>query len=574
VRIHRLASGWPQAVDGNGRFETAISWAIVAFCGAVQAIAHRFYVNPDGVSYLNMSDAYTRGDWAGAVNTYWSPLYPWLIGVARRVYAWPAYWESSVVHGINFAIYLASYACFRFMLRELTRYQRERKKTEPDVYVIEWSHGWEFIFAHALFLWSALILIGVSIVTPDMMIAAEVYLLVGLMLRILHGGIGFSYPILIGGLLGLSYLTKAVMFPIGMLAIVCTGWGRASGRWTYVHRIVCILSFLIVATPQVIAMSRAVGRPSFGENGKIAYALYVNAYSGYWAGTPPGSGRPLHPVRQLLSNPPVYEFATSDSSSSYPFWDKPGYWLEGIRPHFNLAQQVLATQRELSAYASGFATLLPGAIILLLMGLPEKRANFLGICILAVGVLALYALVHIEWRLVAPWAVVLFLACASSVAFRDDFSARVGARAVLGGLSLWYLLITGNAVRRAAVATALALAGKGAPHQYWTVASAVQSLGVKKGQRVASIGRSSESYWARLAGVQIALEIPVYLSERYWTLDAADRNKVHQVFIEHGAKVIVASNPPAGGGGGWIRLGESAFYGFPLTPRPGVTNRP
>lgn len=76
---------------------------------------------------------------------------------------------------------------------------------------------------------------------------------------------------------------------------------------------------------------------------------------------------------------------------------------------------------------------------------------------------------------------------------------------------------------------------------------------------------SSESYWARLASVQISLEVPPQVSNRYWILDADGRSRVHKVFTDHGATMIVASFPPAEGGPGWIRLGASAFYGFPLT---------
>jgi len=560
------------AVFAKPRFRTAITWAIVVVCGAVQAIASRFYVNPDGVSYLNMSDAYMRGDWGAAVNTYWSPLYGWLIGTIHRIYPWPMYWESSIVHAINFAIYLASYFCFRFMLRELTEYQREKKKTDPRVYFIDWTQGWEFVFAHVAFLWAALIMIGLSLVTPDMLLAAEVYLIVGLMLRILRGRPGLGYPILLGALLGLSYLTKAVMFPIAFLVIACTGIGKAAVRWTHLQRAVCTLSFLAVAAPQVIAMSREVGRPSFGENGRVAYALYVNVYDQYWTGGPPERGTPAHSMRQVLSNPPVYEFATGDASSSYPFWDKPAYWLQGMRPEFNLSQQIIATQRELSGYAAGFATLFLGAIILMLMRIPGRRLDLLGICIVAAGVFALYALVHSESRLVAPWTVVLFLGLASSAAFRDDSSSRAGIRAVLAALALWHLVLTANGVRRAAV-EARALIGNGPPHEYWTVASALRKLGLQRGQKVAAIGRASESYWARLAGVQIAMEIPPQVSDRYWILDAEGRSRVHKALTDHGAAMIVASYPPAGGGPGWIRLGSSAFYGFPLTQLPGGTDR-
>jgi hypothetical protein len=555
------------------RVQTAISWSVVVTFGALQAFAGRFYVNPDGVSYLNISDAYTRGDWAGAVNTYWSPLYPLIIGLTRRLFAWPMYWESSIVHTINFAIYLASYACFRLMLRELTQYQREKKTSDSDAYFIDWTRGWELVFAHVVFLWSALFLIRVSLVSPDMLLAAEVYLIVALVLRILRGNSGFSAAILLGALLGVSYLTKAVMFPISFLVIACTGWRMAKGRWSNVHRAVCALSFLAVSSPQIVAMSREVGRPSFGENGRVAYALYVNRYDQYWTGTPPERGKPAHAMKQVLTNPPIFDFATDDPSSSYPFWDKPAYWLQGMKPRLSLSDQMIATQRELGTYASGFATLFLGAVILVLMRLPGRRAGLLGICTVAFGVFVLYALVHTEWRLVAPWGVVLFLGVASSIAFRDDVSSRVGVRAVLAALAVWHLVLTASVVRLALVEIS-GLGGHTQVHEYWTVASALQQLGLKRGEKVASIGRSSESYWARLAGVQIALEIPPQVSNRYWILDAMGRSKVNKVLTDHGATMIVASYPPAGGGPGWVRLGSSAFYGLPLAVRPGVGDRP
>lgn len=555
------------------RFRSAAAWVVVAFCGAVQALAHRFYVQPDGVSYLNLSDAYARGDWAAAVNTFWSPVYPWIFGAVHRLYEWPMYWESSIVHAINFAIYLASYACFRFMLRELTLYQQEKKKDSPAAYFIDWTHGWEFVVAHMLFLWSALLLIGLAVVSPDMMIAAEVYLIVGLMLRVLGRRPGMRYPILLGLLLGLGYLTKAVMFPIAFLVIACTAWGTAKARWTHLATAVCTLSFLVVAAPQLIAMSREVGRPSFGENGTINYALYVNGYDQYWTGTPPGRGIPAHPIRRLMENPTVYEFATNDASSSYPFWDKPAYWLQGFTPHFNFSEQITAIRLVTSYYAATFATFVLVGAILVLMRVPDRRFDLLGICIASAGVFALYALVHAEGRYLGPWTVSLFLAVASGAQFRDDISSRGATRAVFVALALWYGLVIANVVQRATAETARVLAGHGASHEYWTVASELRKLGLQRGQRVASIGPSSQSYWARLAGVQIAMEIPLDAADQYWILDAAGRSRIEKVFTDHGAKMAVAIFPPAGGGPGWIRLGSSAFYALPLTQLPSASSR-
>lgn len=572
VRRISAARAKVSAVGRAGRGRSAAAWTLVISSGALQVAARRFYVNPDGVSYLNLSDAYTRGDWAGAVNTYWSPLYPFIIGATRRVFPWPMYWESSITHLINLSIYLASYACFRMMLREVTAYQREKQAADPKSYYIDWAGSWEFALAHVLFLWSALILINLRLVTPDMLLAAEVYLIVLLMVRILRGRAGIWTAVLLGAVLGASYLTKAVMFPVAFLVIACTGWGRANAQWTNMRRVVCALTFLAISAPQVVAVSREVGRPSFGENGRIAYALYVNHYNEYWLGSPPERGQATHPMKLLLVNPPVFEFASNNASSSYPRWDEPAYWLEGIKPRFSPGQQSMALQREIGTYAEGFAILFVGAVILALMQVSPTRLDFLGISIVAVGVFLLYALVHAEWRFVAAWGVVLFMALTSSRPFRDDASTRAGIKAVLIALTAWHLAVTANGLKIAVVEIA-GLAADRAPHEHWMVASAAQQLGLKRGDKVASIGRSSDSYWARLVGAQISLEIPPQVSSYYWTLDEAGRDRVHQLFIDHGATVVVASNPAAGGGPGWVRLGTSAFYGLPLTPLARVGNR-
>ena len=56
----------------------------------------RHYVNPDGLSYIDMGEAYIRGDWDMAINTYWSPLYAWLIGITLFIIKPSPYWEASV----------------------------------------------------------------------------------------------------------------------------------------------------------------------------------------------------------------------------------------------------------------------------------------------------------------------------------------------------------------------------------------------------------------------------------------------------------------------------------------------
>ena len=63
----------------------AAAWVVLLLVAGFQAWATRFYPTPDGVSYLDLSDAVLRGDFGELLNGYWSPLYPVLVGLGRRL---------------------------------------------------------------------------------------------------------------------------------------------------------------------------------------------------------------------------------------------------------------------------------------------------------------------------------------------------------------------------------------------------------------------------------------------------------------------------------------------------------
>src|ERR1700730_9795316 len=66
-------------LDWYQRHATAAWLAVAVLLGSVQALAFRYTMNPDGIAYLDMGDAYVRGDWATAIRSHWSPLYAWLV---------------------------------------------------------------------------------------------------------------------------------------------------------------------------------------------------------------------------------------------------------------------------------------------------------------------------------------------------------------------------------------------------------------------------------------------------------------------------------------------------------------
>src|SRR6516162_5788630 len=95
-------------------------WALAIVLGLSQAWSWRFYIEPDGVSYIEIAHAYIQHDYAHAVNAYWSPLYSWLLALVIWFGHVPEYREATSLHLLNFFVYLLSVASFAFFFQELT----------------------------------------------------------------------------------------------------------------------------------------------------------------------------------------------------------------------------------------------------------------------------------------------------------------------------------------------------------------------------------------------------------------------------------------------------------------------
>src|SRR5271155_3127919 len=99
-----------------------IYFCLIAFVlGAAECWTSRFSMNPDGVQYLDNATAYWSGDFQHAINSQWSPLYPWLIAAWFAVFRPSPYLEFPLVHILNFLIYLLSLAGFLYFLSSLRK---------------------------------------------------------------------------------------------------------------------------------------------------------------------------------------------------------------------------------------------------------------------------------------------------------------------------------------------------------------------------------------------------------------------------------------------------------------------
>ncbi len=338
--------------------------------GAIQVWIVRYAMNQDGMSYLDVGDAYFRRDWANAISGYWSPMYTWFLGLALYVMKPSMWWECITVHFVNLIIYVGALFSFRFFLHSVLRALRDNE-TESAVDSRPLPESLLCGLGYGIFLWASLVLIDAGDITPDLLVAAFLFLIAGYLVDLRYHE-SYGKFAMFGGLCGAAYLSKAAMFPIGcgMLAILLFS-GRISRR-----RVLGVLlagvMFAVVSLPYVAALSKQKGRLTFGDSGRLAYASMVNPNvpQKHWQGDPPEGGIPKHTTRQLLDRPPVFEFA-EPVGGTYPPWYDPSYWNEGAHGTFRLRAQIRVLVQSARNYTKMLVRqmgLLAGSPYLYLLG--------------------------------------------------------------------------------------------------------------------------------------------------------------------------------------------------------------
>ena len=210
-------------------------------------------------------------------------------------------------------------------------------------------------FGFAVFLLFSLKYIGVANVTPDLMIAALVFLACGIVWRISSGiDRGLSAYVTLGAVLGFGYLFKTVFFPLGLALIMLLFLFPPAATWNRRKLLVVCLVLLLVCLPWAAVVSRRLGKLSIGEAGRLNYIWYANhqeltPYLGWDGRFGSVHSTLLHPPRMLMNNPVVMEFG-SPLPGTHPLWYDPSYWWKGAKAEFVPAAQ-LAVVKDQSACA-------------------------------------------------------------------------------------------------------------------------------------------------------------------------------------------------------------------------------
>lgn len=545
-------------------------WCLVCMlAAAIHSWSHAHAMNPDGLVYLDMaSEALSNGP-SSLVNGLWSPAFPALMALLLAVVSPSPAMEFPFSHGVNFLAYCLALGCFVYLLKSWRVAEGGREPVE---------RSFETPFGFGVFLWFTIQLIGLKFVTPDLLMAGAVFLAAGVCCRIRDGEKSIVPFVQLGAVLGAGYYIKAPMFPLGalLLAVLLVwppnpGFGRR-------RLLLAAAVFLAVSAPLIVMMSIHIGRPSLGESGRLNYSWHVNGLKEMaWTGGGDGSlGVPIHPPRTILEKPLVLEFATP-VKGTYPLWYDPSYWYAGAKIRISLAQQIRALGRSASSLwwaAQLQAPLLAGLLALWLIGRREAaaRSGRLGLALIgwALGACLLFAMVHVEFRYIAAFFVPAWMAVYRWAGASRDGKVR---EAVMVSVAMAMTIqvafeLPGH------VSQAVARNRDANIVSYLRVAEGLHSAGVKRGDRIATVGLALDAYYARYNGSRIVAH--VLPSNGVGELTAEDWVRVKQSLEAIGVTALVAKQRPAGAmASDWRELPAAGAdsYSVLLIKLPG-TNSP
>lgn len=222
---------------------------------AASAWMSRYAMNPDGVGYLRTAEYYARGDWALAINGYWSPLLSWLLVPLIRAGLDPlvAVRALQIVIGAGL-IYTAALLTVALGGR---RHARSVACVCAALAAIPMSR---------------------SLITPDLLLACliAIYLAFALEPAVAKPTRAFATGVVAGG----AYLAKAYALPFFLVhyALSTLYWVRhvalpmPRSRWLAAWTVATV-GFFAVAAPWALMISQHYGRPMFSSAGPLNRAF-------------------------------------------------------------------------------------------------------------------------------------------------------------------------------------------------------------------------------------------------------------------------------------------------------------
>lgn len=531
-------------------------WILVIVLGFSKFWMHRFSMNPDGISYLDIADTYhTHGFFAG-LNEYWSPLYSWLIIILQNVIQIPPRVERQAVHFLNFLILVFSFWTFQyFVKRILIKYNQI-------------SPNFLLGFSSSLFVWVMFRLHPLDVVSPDILANCFLFLSSAFLIKFDQIKVATKTSIIFGLSLALAFLGKSFFFPLAFVYLVfCFFLSRQKQA-----ALKASIAFLFFAAIFIIPVSLKVNRFTFGEAGRLNHYWFHGGFNYliHWQGEEPQNGRPEHTTRRLRQNPDVYEFG-GVFDATYPPWYNPAYWSAGAKSVYNPGkhwQHFKKNLYDLSKIVFQNETILVffiTALWILFSFRPSQTGH--SMCstgfnlkkfliknltplLAATGALAGiagFSLVLIEARYISGMllvvGVVLFYFLTSKVTNKRSFWSYM----LSISFCVIFLVRPINDFRKDMTINLKEVfrAETNFKNYFsedvqWRVAENLDILGVKPGDKVAVVGYGFNSPWARLDRVKIVSE--VLNGAKFCEASKATQSDVFRLFQQAGARAVIGDS--------------------------------
>jgi hypothetical protein len=480
---------------------------IVVMLARLQCLGWDGSTNADGVSYLDLASRYAAGDWRAIGNGYWSPLYPMLLGAAERVartLRGSSYPEMGIVFAVNVVLFAIVALAFA-RLAAILLAPISSSASLPLLYC-------RLAAAGALCIWALIRLVGATTITPDGLLGALLFLVAAELVSAANRSDSAWRDLRFGGLLALGYWTKAVFFPVAIVAaavyVVVT---KRSARWRVGPRLVATM--VLLSAPLIVAQSRAQGRPSFGETGRLNYRWYVG---GVARAIPIAES--VHATRQrrtaavvALASAPGAMLFTGGVHGSFPYWYDPSRYEPADVGALSVAAQWRALTFNAHWLRATAGILFGMAAIALLAAAPHGRSRWtrLVAAIPAVTMLGLYLLTHPEGRMGAASLASVLLAMITLFDVGHPTRRRPLIALECAALALLAVFAIGHASSRLPRAPTAALAEATSLSLSLSLSRSIRAAGLTAGDRVAIVGDPFGLRWAHETGTLIVAVIPL-----------------------------------------------------------------
>jgi hypothetical protein len=539
-------------------------------------------MNEDGISYLDIGEAFYGGNYGEIFNAHWSPLYAIVQGGALALLQPSMDMELVVVHGTNFLIYVLCLLSFEFFWNEVTKVSVASDKSTAGVGYLRLPPWTLMVVGYLLFVYGSLYLIEIWAVTPDMLFAVFLLLAGGLFLKIGSRPSGLRTFAIFGVVLGIGYYAKAAMFATAILLLLATAWMTRRLPGGVKGSVIAVLVFATIAGPLVVAISAEAGQVSVGAGGRHVYIREVNQVPPYRQSSDSMPvGVPDNPVNRISAHPRVYEFS-KPVGGTYPLHYDPTHWYLGLAPVVETDTQLkilAASGRYFTDLFLKRQGLLLGAVLILLLlstrfAEDDLRRTARKYLLAIVGVvLVSFAFVYTEDRYIGAF-ILLFWGCLfGNIAIAESAMAKKLLR-VSGTAVVTILVVMVISFNLDGLSKVLGLDGNP-----WKPASAhdeqvsrtlaptelaknLRNMGISAGDSIGYFGYPSPNlYFARLLDIRVVAEVPEEDMDDFWRASPERKREVFALLSGAGVTAVIAEDIPASSASvEWQRISDSRHH--------------